>query len=201
MRIKSSSEYIIEYIQYYYVMRKGLFVVLLLLFNYGFAQTFSVGAKETTISMPNGKKKATFKISNEALYRFTYKDSTTVFGDISLINTADKEQMLWVGELCVQAKNDANKHYKMHKASTAGVTALSVLNPIVGLALVLPVAKTTPRYENLGSPDMDILQDRIYYEAYSQEAKKMKAKRAWIGFGVGSVVSIGILTTVLLLVK
>ncbi|MEG1763529.1 MAG: hypothetical protein RR256_07970, partial [Bacteroidales bacterium] len=67
--------------------------------------------------------------------------------------------------------------------------------------LALPVAKITPRYENLGSPNMDILQDRIYYDAYTQEAKKMKAKRAWIGFGVGSVVSISILTTILLLVK
>lgn len=138
-----------------------------------------------------------YKFKEKDLYRYKYVDTTSVFGTLSLLNLNDNTDVAFFSSLCDAAKKDANTYYKMYKAPAYGTLALTSLAAPIGLAVAFPAAKTTPKIENLGMPNLDLLHERIYYQTYSQEAKKIKAKKVWTCFGIGVGINLGIIFGIL----
>ncbi|MEG1498053.1 MAG: hypothetical protein RRX93_02540 [Bacteroidales bacterium] len=163
---------------------------------------FSQKGNITRIKLYNTNPKlgGTFDIPNSSLFRFAYNDSLHVFGRVKPLILTQADDFKYAADLCLKAKIDCKNHYKMFRASATGTLFLTILSPIAGLACAIPSSLTPPRIENLGLPDVDMLQEDIYFQAYRSEATRIKNKRNWMNFGIGFGIHIGVLFGVLALV-
>lgn len=80
---------------------------------------------------------------------------------------------------------DARKYYT-HDGGAIGTGITSFFcSPICGLIPAIAITNNEPKEENLGMPNPS-KKDYRYKVGYKQEASKMKNKRNWIAYGVGS---------------
>lgn len=150
---------------------------------------------------PEKEQTLTFKIPTASLKRFLYHDSIHVNGRMETLFLERPEDFDYVARLCLDGRRDAQTHYKMWRASATGTLFLSIVSPVFGLACALPASLTPPRIENLGLPDVDMLHEDIYFQAYQKEAWRKKNVRNWINFGIGFGIHAGILFSVLSFVR
>lgn len=164
---------------------------------------FTVQGKTTYFKVfdPDKSKTFTFKIPTTSFKRFLYHDSVHVNGRMEDLLLERPEDFDYAARLCLAGKRDANIHYKMYRASATGTLFLSVLSPVLGLACALPASLTPPRIENLGLPDVDMLHEDIYFQAYQKEAWRKKNIHNWINFGIGFGIHAGILFSILSFVR
>lgn len=142
-------------------------------------------------------KVGNFEIPTSSLLRFKYDDSTHITGHVESLLLTREEDFKYASELCLKGMQDARANYKLYRASATGTLFLSILSPVLGLACAIPASLTPPRIENLGLPNVDMLHEDIYFQAYQKEAWRKKNVRNWMNFGIGFGIHIGILFTVL----
>lgn len=143
----------------------------------------------------------TFRIPTESLKRFFYNDSIHVNGRLESLIPERPEDFDYVARLCLDGRRDARIHYKMWKPSATGTLVLSVISPVLGLACALPASLTKPRIENLGLPDVDMLHEDIYFQAYQKEAWRKKNVANWISFGIGFGIHAGAIFAIMSFVQ
>lgn len=143
----------------------------------------------------------TFRIPTESLKRFFYNDSIHVNGRLESLILERPEDFDYVARLCLDGRRDARIHYKMWKPSATGTLVLSVISPVLGLACALPASLTKPRIENLGLPDVDMLHEDIYFQAYQKEAWRKKNVANWISFGIGFGIHAGAIFAIMSFVQ
>jgi hypothetical protein len=89
---------------------------------------------------------------------------------------------------------DANVYYRRYKGAGTGTLLVSMLiSPIYGLIPAIACGSTMPREHNLGYPDSQMYQNRDYQEGYKTEAKRIKKKKVWKNFWIGTGVYVGII--------
>lgn len=156
----------------------------------------------TRISLYNDITKKvdfSFELNNNTLFKYVYTDTNKYIGHLEPLIMGNKNDFNFVCNIALNARADCKSNYKMYKASAAGTLFLTILTPIAGLACAIPASTTTPRIANLGFSDIDMLNDDIYFQVYSQEARKIKSKKNWINFGIGFGIHVGLLFGVLAL--
>jgi hypothetical protein len=80
---------------------------------------------------------------------------------------------------------DARKYYT-HDGGAIGTGITTFFcSPICGLIPAIAITSNEPKEENLGMPSPN-KKDYRYKIGYKQEASKMKSKRNWVAYGVGS---------------
>lgn len=80
---------------------------------------------------------------------------------------------------------DARKYYT-HDGGAIGTGITTFFcSPICGLIPAIAITSNEPKEENLGMPSPN-KKDYRYKVGYKQEASKMKSKRNWVAYGVGS---------------
>ena len=164
---------------------------------------FTVQGKTTVFKIfdPVKEQALTFRIPTSSLKRYLYKDSIHVDGHLETLFLEQPEDFNFVAQLCLDGRRDAQTHYKMYRASATGTLFLSIISPVFGLACALPASLTPPRIENLGLPDVDMLHEDIYFQAYQKEAWRKKNIHNWINFGIGFGIHAGILFSILSFVR
>lgn len=164
---------------------------------------FTVQGNTTVFKVfePEKAQTFTFKIPTASLKRYLYKDSIHVDGHMETLFLERPKDFDYVAQLCLAGRHDARTHYKMYRASATGTLFLSILSPVFGLACALPASLTPPRIENLGLPDVDMLHEDIYFQAYKKEAWRKKNIHNWINFGIGFGIHAGILFSILSFVR
>lgn len=83
---------------------------------------------------------------------------------------------------------DANLYYK-GKNSGAGWTAFTTVftSPLIGVIPAIACSSTEPSDENLNYMDRELMRDPDYHRAYTQQAHKIKRKKVWSSFGIGTI--------------
>jgi hypothetical protein len=108
------------------------------------------------------------------------KDIFTDSPNTSLANNSSSDMQL-------KGKQDANANYK-GKKSGAGWTAATtiVLSPLFGLIPAVACASSEPSDENLKYKDAELMKNNTYNQSYAEQAHKIKKKKVWTNFGIGS---------------
>lgn len=101
----------------------------------------------------------------------------------------DDQSALNTKKIKMQAIKDAQNNYqgKNSGAVWTGVAA-ALTSPVLGF---IPAAITTsaaPSNKNLRINNEKLQNDYDYYTTYRKEAKKIKKKRNWAAYGIGSAV-------------
>lgn len=85
-----------------------------------------------------------------------------------------------------KGKSDARRYYK-HKGGAVGVgCAAAGCGPVIGLIPAVIVTDNDPKDINLGIPASAYSTHQDYLKGYHEEAKRMKKKRVWTGYGIGA---------------
>ena len=93
-------------------------------------------------------------------------------------------------EMNVQGMTDASRHYSRYTGAGTGTLLPSLLiNGLVGLVPAAICSATPPKRHNLGYPSEELMRNDDYYRGYVQQARKMKSRKVWTNWGIGTVIS------------
>jgi hypothetical protein len=92
-----------------------------------------------------------------------------------------------------RGKADAIMNYR-GKNSGAGGTAVTVVltSPLIGLIPAIACSSTEPSDENLKYTNRELMKNADYNRAYTEQAHKIKRKKIWKAFGIGSGIWLGL---------
>jgi hypothetical protein len=88
-----------------------------------------------------------------------------------------------------QGKADAKRYYVKYKSAASWTTTVTFLtSPVIGLVPAIVCSTSPPSNKNLNCPHPDLLRTPAYGNAYYEQARKIKAGKTWIGYGVGTAI-------------
>jgi hypothetical protein len=95
-------------------------------------------------------------------------------------------------ELKMKAILDAQSNYKGKNSGGIWIgVATLIFSPVIGFIPAAVTSGAEPNRKNLNYPDEDLMKDYDYYTSYVQESKKIKKRRNWKYFGIGSAAWLG----------
>ena len=121
--------------------------------------------------------------------------SKDIFNEISSLNdnitkTQTNEDIVF------KAKEDAKLFYKGNNSGSAWTAVTTILaTPLFGLIPAAACSSSEPDNDNLNIPNPELMKNFQYNLAYKNEAHKIKKRKVWKSFGIGS--GIWLLLTVL----
>ena len=134
-----------------------------------------------------------FTLLKSNMFEYIY-DSIAPLGRYVPLNFSDSATVYRVAEIYVRGKYGAQKNYTAYTApavTTLVLSAIPFAGPILGAAFAVPASMRTPKIENLGHPEIPLVDHRLYYQGYADEARRIKARRIWLNFGIGFGISLG----------
>ena len=193
-----------------YIMRPLLFGLITMLFISLHAQDPFAGLPGRTRTLPNQavidkdivKIRLTvdgrtnqFTLPRSDMFEFVYDSVRPMGGFVPVsFSPLDTAAIFRVGEIYVRGKYSAQKNYKMYTAPAVTTLVLSAFGtPVLGAGFAVPASRTPVKIENLGHPDMPLIDHRIFYQGYSEEARRIKARRVWLNFGIGTGIFLGVM--------
>lgn len=92
----------------------------------------------------------------------------------------DKRSMAALG------REDAQEYYKSYQGPKWWAFGTTVcVGAIISLVPTIIIASTPPSDRNLDYPDEELMKSKKYSNAYRREARKIKSRKTWGGFGIG----------------
>lgn len=93
-------------------------------------------------------------------------------------------------------KSEAPVYYRKYRGAGTGTLLPSLLiNGLVGLIPAVACSSTPPKIQNLGIPTADKTNNPDYVRGYREVAYKIKKRKTWMNWAIGSAIS----TTILIL--
>ena len=90
-------------------------------------------------------------------------------------------------ETCDKGAQDARVNYEGKNSGAGWVSATSILlSPLFGAIAAGVIVGTKPSYDNLNLPKPSLRQNVDYMGCYQNEAHKIKKKKVWQSFGIGT---------------
>jgi len=156
---------------------------------------FIIDDQDVRICLTVDGKTNYFTLLKSNMFEFLY-DSVRPMGQIVPVkfDPADSASIFRVAELYVRGKYGAQKNYKAYTppaVATLVLTSIPLAGPVLGAAFATPASLITPKVQYLGHPEVPLVEHRLYYQGYADEARRIKARRVWLNFGVGLGICIG----------
>ena len=117
------------------------------------------------------------------IYRYE-NGSKDIFNDNV---AADKEKAQNSEDMTAKAKEDAKLFYKGNNSGAVWTgTAAILTSPVLALIPAAICSSAEPQDENLNSPNAELMKNAQYNITYKSEAHKIKKRKVWKSFGIGS---------------
>lgn len=140
-----------------------------------------LNAKDVTFQ-PQGVND-TLSMWREEIVKLTYQNGTLIYltekNPTTKVSGTVNDSMYYAGV------NDAASYYKGYKAASTG-TLLSALVFPLNLIPAIACSATPPNDENLGYKDRKLMENPDYNLGYKEQAHKIKKKKVWKNFAIGT---------------
>ena len=93
-------------------------------------------------------------------------------------------------------KQDAKLHYHYKHCGRNLTGIISAIYPIAGLVPAISYSLSEPLDKNLNYPSQESMNRQEYNKAYKKQAHRMKKRRVWVMFGLGTLINLGIWTII-----
>lgn len=91
------------------------------------------------------------------------------------------------GEMTNKGKKDADLNYRGANSGAGWTAAASILtSPVLGLIPAVICSSSEPKEANLNYKDVELMKNADYNKAYTDQATKIKRKKVWTNYGIGS---------------
>jgi hypothetical protein len=119
-----------------------------------------------------------FSINKSDILMIRYKNGTKDIFNEEKTNNND---------MASKGKNDAKLNYKGGNSGAGWTAATSILtSPILGLIPAAICSSAEPKDENLNYKDVELMKNSEYNKSYSEEAHRIKKRKVWTNYGIGS---------------
>jgi len=127
----------------------------------------------------------TFTILKSTVLMVRYENGTKdIFNQTEELKTPSKTPN---EDMRMKGRRDAEMNYTGKKSGAGWTAATTILfSPLIGLIPAAACASSAPNDENLNYRDYELMKDFEYNKAYAEQAHKIKKKKVWKNFGVGS---------------
>lgn len=85
--------------------------------------------------------------------------------------------------------SDAKKYYTGYKGAANGTLASALVFPY-NIIPAIACSATTPKSQNLGFRDKKLMENPAYNNGYTKQAHKIKKKKVWTSYAIGSGVMV-----------
>jgi hypothetical protein len=148
------------------------------------AKVIEVGTSEIKYKKFDNQNGPTFTLLKSDVLMIRYENgSKDVFTEAQ--SNLKKEDS--VNDIAFKAKQDAIANYKGKNSGAVwtGASALA-LSPLIALVPAAITTSSEPSDENLNYKNPDLMKDYTYSEAYTKQAHKIKKRKIWTSYGIGS---------------
>ena len=127
----------------------------------------------------------TFTILKSTVLMVRYENGTKdIFNQTEELKTPSQSSN---EDMRMKGRRDAEMNYTGKKSGAGWTAATTILfSPLIGLIPAAACASSAPKDENLNYRDNELMKDFEYNKAYAEQAHKIKKKKVWKNFGVGS---------------
>ena len=127
----------------------------------------------------------TFTILKSTVLMVRYENGTKdIFNQTEELKTPSKTPN---EDMRMKGRRDAEMNYTGKKSGAGWTAATTILfSPLIGLIPAAACASSAPNDEHLNYRDYELMKDFEYNKAYAEQAHKIKKKKVWKNFGVGS---------------
>ncbi|MFM2286003.1 MAG: hypothetical protein RLZZ543_1500 [Bacteroidota bacterium] len=144
------------------------------------AKILEITSSEIKFKKFDDQNGPTFTLLRSEVLMIRYQNGTKdVFSDNSSAPSED--------EMREKGKQDAKIYYKGAKSGAGWTAATTILtSPLLGLIPAAICASTEPSDDNLNYKDRELMKNYAYNEAYTKQALKIKRRKIWTNYGIGS---------------
>lgn len=135
-----------------------------------------------------------YTISKSEIFMIRYENgSKDVFID-SKSKKGDIVSVMPSEEMRAKAKQDATTYYRGKNSGAGWTMATSIVtSPLLALIPAVACASSEPNEGNLNAPDEKLMKNADYKQAYVDQSHKIKKRKIWKNFAIGSGVWVGII--------
>jgi len=134
----------------------------------------------------------TISLPRTEIARLQYRSGILIYlSEIEVPAVDTPNQETGHDSLFSKGERDANIYYKGYKAAATGTLLCSLYFPF-GLIPAIACSATPPTKSKLGYRDQKLMENDSYYKGYTRQAHKIKKKKVWQGFAIGSGAMIGL---------
>ena len=133
----------------------------------------------------------TTSLSRSEITTLNYKNGIIIHLSESRIVLPDSIlPALGIDSLFALGERDAALYYKGYRGAFTGTLITSLYVPW-GLIPAIACSSTPPAPGKLGFRDPKLMENPSYYAGYTEKAFKIKKKKVWTGFGIGTGATVG----------
>ena len=140
-----------------------------------------LNAKDVTFQ-PQGVTD-TLSMWREEILKLTYQNGTLIY--LAEKSPLIKNQGSVYDSMYYAGVNDASLYYKGYKSASAGTLVSALVFPL-NLIPAIACSSTPPADENLGYKDKKLMENTDYNTGYKEQAYKIKKKKVWKNFAIGT---------------
>ena len=155
------------------------------------AKVIEVGQTEIKYKKYTNLNGPIFTVSKSEVFMIKYEN-----GEKEVFNSENKKNnetptatLSSEDEMYMKGKEDAIANYKGKNCGDGATLAITALtSPLLGLIPAAIMTSTEPSNQNLLYPKQELMRNSSYSKGYVEQAVKIKKRKVWTGFGIGSVV-------------
>ena len=93
--------------------------------------------------------------------------------------------------LSEKGRVDADTYYRGFSGAKTGTLLIAgIISPLGGLIPAIICSSTSPSEYNLNAPNSELMREPDYHNAYKAEAFRIKKRKTWGGWAIGSAIAI-----------
>lgn len=135
-----------------------------------------------------------YTVSKSEIFMIRYQNGTKdVFNDTKSKN-GSIVSIMPTDEMRTKGREDAINYYRGKNSGAGWTMATSIItSPLFALIPAVACSSSEPSEENLNAPSDKLMRDADYKRAYVDESHRIKKKRIWKNFAIGSGVWLGVI--------
>jgi len=131
----------------------------------------------------------TLSMMRDQISKLTYKNGTLIY--LAERNFVVDDLNIMRDSMYYKGVYDATANYNGYKAASTGTLVASLVFPF-NLIPAIACSATPPKDENMGYPDIKLIENQQYHQGYQVQAHKIKKKKVWKNFAIGTGAFIGL---------
>jgi hypothetical protein len=135
-----------------------------------------------------------YTISKSEIFMIRYENgSKDIFNDTKGKNNS-MASLIPIDEMRTKGREDASTYYKGRSTGAGWTLTTSILtSPLIALIPAIACSSSEPNEDNLNVPDAKLMRNADYKQAYVDQSHKIKKRKIWKNFGIGSGIWLGLL--------
>jgi hypothetical protein len=135
-----------------------------------------------------------YTISKAEIFMIRYENGSKDVFNETKSKSSSVASLIPIDEMRTKGREDATTYYK-GKSSGAGWTMATsiVTSPLIALVPAIACSSSEPDDDNLNAPDAKLMRNADYKQAYVDQSHKIKKRKIWKNFGIGSGFWLGLL--------